>query len=192
MLNVYSINNITLTSNYGWMEWRKVTLLNKGTWRELGVLLGFKSPGSWNAALLWLKSSLPSVTWAFPLCTPIISWAGGAQPNPSSSKRRGQQSPRCDRQWITCRPSDPARRAVPARGLVAFETLSLGDQPRKRGRELDKRLPQAGFVCGRCENQGPLGEREINLELSFKSFLLLAQASPSDICFNWGLLVGLR
>lgn len=164
----------------------------KGSWRELGVLLVFKSPGSLNAALLWLKSSLPSVTWAFPLCTPIISWAGGAQPNPSSSKRHGQQSPRCDRQLITRRPSDQARRAAPAQGLVGFETLSLGDQPRKRGRELDKKLPHAGFVCGRCENQGLLGEREINLELSFKYFLLLAPASPSDICFNWGLLACLQ
>lgn len=54
----------------------------------------------------------------------------------------------------------------------------------EEGQRADKRLPPAGFVRGRCEDQVPLGEPEINLELSFKYFLLLAPASPSDFCFN--------
>lgn len=81
-------------------------IIRKGSSRKLRVLLVFKSPGSVNGPALWLKSLPQSVTWAFPFCSPIISWARGAQPNPSSSKRRGQQSVRCDHQLITHYPSN--------------------------------------------------------------------------------------
>lgn len=81
-------------------------IIRKGSSRKRRVSVVFKSPGSLNGPALWLKSLPRSVTWAFPFCSPIISWARGAQPNPSSSKRRGQQSARCDHQLITHYPSN--------------------------------------------------------------------------------------
>lgn len=69
----------------------------------------FNSLGWCNGVVLWLKSLSWSVTWVFPLQSPIISWACGAQPNPSSSTQCGQQSPRCDRQLITPYPPDQSQ-----------------------------------------------------------------------------------
>lgn len=82
------------------------------------VLVVLKSQASLNEVLLWLKPLPWSVTWAFPLRSLIISWACGAQPNPSSSKRCGQQSARCDRQLITQWPPDQPRVPAQMHGLI--------------------------------------------------------------------------
>lgn len=109
--------------------------------RKLRVLLVLKSLGSLNEVVLWLKSLPWSVTWAFPFCSPIISWACGAQPNPSSSKRCGQQSARCDHQLITHYPPDQAQSLHRCEASLVLNTLT--------GRSAaDERLPQTGFVKG--------------------------------------------
>lgn len=113
----------------------------KNKLQEAKGLLVLKSLGSLNEVVLWLKSLPWSVTWAFPFCSPIISWACGAQPNPSSSKRCGQQSARCDHQLITHYPPDQAQSQHRCEASLVLNTLT--------GRSAaDLRLPQTGFVKG--------------------------------------------
>lgn len=118
-----------------------VMIVKKKDYRKLRVFLVSESLGAVNDVVLWLKSLPWSVTWAFPLRSPIISKAYGAQPNPSSSKQCGQQSVRCDHQLITHYPPDQAQSLHRCEASLALNTLT--------GRSLaDERLPQTGFVKG--------------------------------------------
>lgn len=139
MLNAYSINNIILTSNYGWMEWRKVDLWNKG--RELWVLLVFKSPGSfdWNPRRrAWHEHFLSVLLLsAEPVVHNLI---------PLHQSGVGRQSPGCDRQLITRGPSDqdsPGRARAPARPRWILNALAG-----RSASETDKRPEQTGYVGG--------------------------------------------
>lgn len=122
-------------------HWDSIALYIYKICRKPRVLLVLKSLGSLNEVGLWLKSLPWSVTWAFPLRSPIISWACGAQPNPSSSKRCGQQSVRCDHQLITRYPPDQAQSPHRCEASLVLNTLT--------GRSAaDVRLPQTGFIKG--------------------------------------------
>lgn len=152
-----------------------------------------KALSSLKEVVLWLKSLPRSVTWAFPFCSPIISWARGAQPNPSSSKRCGQQSARCDHQLITHYPHDRAPSRTRCEASSLLNTLT--------GRSaVDRRLPPTGFVSGLLwtvrlspvwESGGSegrsVGESAVRLtfKLRFNYFLFIGLLWYLNFIFNW-------
>lgn len=158
-----------------------VQLIREGilkTWfegyRKRWLLFVLKSPLSLNEGVLWLKSLPWSVTWAFPFCSPIISWDCGAQPNPSSSKPCGQQSAGCDHQLITLHPSDQAQSPHRCEASLVLNTLAGGSAA-------EERLPQTALLKGFCgqwshhqyESEGSMWGSTIRLtfQLSLNYFL---------------------
>lgn len=126
----------------------KQLLSKKKGCRKLRVLLVLKSLGSLNEVVLWLKFLPWSVTWAFPFCSPIISWACGAQPNPSSSKRCGQQSARCDHQLITHYPSNQAQSLHRCEASLVLNTLTGRSATDER--QKDRRKTATNWLCQRA------------------------------------------
>lgn len=142
------LNNPNHTDNFkeGNCNCKWLCLKKRGSHRILRVLLVLKCPDSVNEVVLWLKSMPWSVTQAFPLCSPVICWACGAQPNPSSSKWCGQQSARCDHQLITHYPPDQAQPLHRCEASLVLNTLA--------GRPAaDVRLPQTGFTKGSLDSE---------------------------------------